>query len=96
MDGFNATLDDAERLVELLRGIPAKVNLVSYNENPDRDIRSPDVETVRAFADRLHLRNVHCSVRTPRGTAIFAACGQLGQSARSAPRRASPVPEPSR
>lgn len=85
MDDFNATIDDAERLADLLRGIPAKVNLVPYNENPDRDIRSPRIETVRAFADRLHLRCVQCSVRQPRGTGIFAACGQLGRTARGAP-----------
>jgi 23S rRNA (adenine2503-C2)-methyltransferase len=89
MEGFNATVDDAERLVDLLRGIPAKVNLVPYNENPDRDIESPRAETVRAFADRLHLRDVHCSVRTPRGTGIFAACGQLGRTDRGTLRGAS-------
>jgi 23S rRNA (adenine2503-C2)-methyltransferase len=52
-DGFNDTLDDAERLFELLRGIPTKVNLIPYNENPDRPLRPPPPERVKGFQDYL-------------------------------------------
>jgi 23S rRNA (adenine2503-C2)-methyltransferase len=96
MDGFNASIDDAERLADLLRRIPAKVNLVPYNENPDRDFRPPRAETVRAFADHLYLRNVQCSVRAPRGTGIFAACGQLRHTTPGALQGASSLPKRSR
>jgi 23S rRNA (adenine2503-C2)-methyltransferase len=79
--GFNDTLDDAERLVELLRGIPAKVNLIPYNENPDRPLlRRPSEATVRAFRDLLVERRLSTSVRTTRGLDISAACGQLGKA----------------
>lgn len=90
MEGFNTTIDDAERLAGLLQGIRAKVNLVPYNENPDRDIVSPSAETVEAFAAHLRLRNMQCSVRASRGTGIFAACGQLGRTARGPSRATSP------
>jgi 23S rRNA (adenine2503-C2)-methyltransferase len=79
--GFNDTLEDAERLYTLLRGIPGKVNLIPYNANPDRDLRRPSDETVRAFQNALHARGMAARVRTTRGIDISAACGQLGRAA---------------
>lgn len=81
MAGFNDSLDDARRLMRLLNGIKAKVNLIPYNENPQRDIRRPSPETVKAFQHHLVSRGLHCSVRTTRGIDISAACGQLGKAA---------------
>jgi 23S rRNA (adenine2503-C2)-methyltransferase len=79
--GFNDTLEDAERLVGLLRGIPSKVNLIPYNENPDRPLlRRPSEVTVRAFRDHLVAHRLSTSVRTTRGLDISAACGQLGKA----------------
>jgi 23S rRNA (adenine2503-C2)-methyltransferase len=79
--GFNDTLDDAERLLGLLRGIPSKVNLIPYNENPDRPLlRRPSEATVRGFQDFLVRRGLSTSVRTTRGIDISAACGQLGKT----------------
>ncbi|MEQ1503692.1 MAG: 23S rRNA (adenine(2503)-C(2))-methyltransferase RlmN [Myxococcota bacterium] len=78
---FNDTLDDAERLFALLDGIPAKVNLIPYNENPDRPaLRRPSDETVLAFQNLLVRRGLSTSVRTTRGLDISAACGQLGKA----------------
>jgi 23S rRNA (adenine2503-C2)-methyltransferase len=79
-EGDNDAPEDAERLIELLRGIPAKVNLIPYNENPDRDIHRPDQDRVKAFQNHLIQRGLACTVRTTRGRDISAACGQLGKA----------------
>jgi 23S rRNA (adenine2503-C2)-methyltransferase len=81
MAGFNDTMEDAHRLEKLLRGIRSKVNLIPYNENPNRDIRRPDKERVYAFQTYLVSHGLQCSVRTTRGVDISAACGQLGKGA---------------
>jgi 23S rRNA (adenine2503-C2)-methyltransferase len=78
--GFNDSLDDAARLLTLLNGIPSKVNLIPYNDNPDRDLRRPSDDVVRAFQDFLVQRGMSTSVRTTRGIDISAACGQLGKT----------------
>ncbi len=78
--GFNDTLDDAARLLELLKGIKAKVNLIPYNDNPERELHRPSDATVKAFQDFLVTRGMSTSVRTTRGTDISAACGQLGKT----------------
>jgi 23S rRNA (adenine2503-C2)-methyltransferase len=80
MAGFNDTMEDAARLVKLLRGIRSKVNLLPYNENPDREIRRPTEARVKEFQHYLVTRGVQCSVRTTRGIDISAACGQLGKA----------------
>jgi len=87
MAGFNASLEDAARIESLVEGIPAKVNLIPYNENPDRDIRRPSDAEVKAFQHYLVTRGVHCSVRTTRGRDVSAACGQLGKAAEVMARR---------
>ena len=80
-DGFNDTLDDAARLFDLLSGIPTKVNLIPYNENPDRrGLRRPPEAVVKAFQHALVSRGMSCSIRTTRGLDISAACGQLGRA----------------
>jgi len=78
--GFNDSLDDAARLLELMRDVPAKVNLIPYNENPARDLRRPAPEVVKAFQDFLVTRGLSTTVRTTRGLDISAACGQLGKT----------------
>lgn len=84
-EGFNDTLEDAERLRLLLQGIPTKINLIPYNENPDRPLlRRPSAEVVKAFQHHLVSRGVSCSIRTTRGIDISAACGQLGKGAMAA------------
>ena len=80
MAGFNDSLEDAERLFQLMSDLPAKVNLIPYNENPDRDIRRPTPEHVKAFQHHLVSRGQQCTVRETRGIDISAACGQLGKT----------------
>jgi len=82
--GFNDTLDDAARLHELVRGIPTKINLIPYNENPHRDLQRPSEETVKEFQHYFVTRGVSCSIRTTRGIDISAACGQLGRAGEQA------------
>ena len=81
---FNDSLDDAARLLALLRRVPSKVNLIPYNENPDRDLRTPPFERVKAFQHHLVTHGLSCSIRTTRGTDISAACGQLGKARQQA------------
>jgi 23S rRNA (adenine2503-C2)-methyltransferase len=75
--GVNDAAEDAERLAQLLRGIPAKVNLIPYNENPGLGFGAPEPARVDAFRDALVERNVTAVVRKNRGRDIAAACGQL-------------------
>lgn len=78
--GFNDAIEDAQRLIGLLDGIPSKVNLIPYNENPDRpNMRRPSAAVVKVFQHHLVSRGVSCSVRVTRGLDISAACGQLGR-----------------
>ena len=81
MKGFNSTLEDAERLVQLMKDVPSKVNLIPYNENPQRDICRPSDVQVGAFHHHLVSNGVNCSIRITRGRDISAACGQLGKAA---------------
>ncbi|GAC1337065.1 MAG: 23S rRNA (adenine(2503)-C(2))-methyltransferase RlmN [Myxococcales bacterium] len=75
--GVNDTDADAERLADLLTGLPAKVNLIPYNENPGLGFRDPGVERVSAFRRALEQRGFAAMVRKNRGRDISAACGQL-------------------
>lgn len=89
MEGVNDSLEDAERLKALLRGIPVKVNLIPYNENPGLGFRSTGYERAEQFREILARAHVAAYVRQNRGTDIAAACGQLanrdGQVGNSAP-----------
>jgi 23S rRNA (adenine2503-C2)-methyltransferase len=62
-----------------LRGIPSKVNLIPYNENPGLGFSAPDPEAVALFLDSLLARNLTAVVRKSRGVDISAACGQLAK-----------------
>ncbi|MFO7303107.1 MAG: radical SAM protein, partial [Acidobacteriota bacterium] len=75
--GVNDTPDDARRLVRLLDGIRAKVNLLPLNEAPGIPFRRPDDARVNAFAKILADKGVRVLVRRSRGRDIRAACGQL-------------------
>lgn len=95
--GFNDSLEDAARLVRLLHGVKAKVNLLPYNENPARDIQRPPDDRVKAFQDFVIRRGIQCSIRNSRGRDISAACGQLGAPpAATGPQEAGQVMEPPR
>jgi len=77
LDGVNDSKEDALRLVELLRGIPAKVNLIPFNEWPGAPYKRSSGNRIHAFADIIHNAGYASPIRTPRGEDIMAACGQL-------------------
>jgi 23S rRNA (adenine2503-C2)-methyltransferase len=77
LKGVNDTLDDAKRLVKLLKGIPAKVNLIPFNPWPGTQYECSDWDTIERFAEVLNRAGYASPVRTPRGRDIMAACGQL-------------------
>ncbi|KRW95071.1 23S rRNA (adenine(2503)-C(2))-methyltransferase RlmN [Paracoccus sp. MKU1] len=77
LDGVNDSDEDARRLVRLIRGIPAKVNLIPFNEWPGSPYRRSSWERIEAFADIVHKAGYASPIRTPRGEDIMAACGQL-------------------
>jgi 23S rRNA (adenine2503-C2)-methyltransferase len=77
LDRVNDTPEDARRLVRLLHGIKAKVNLMPLNEAAGIPFKRPSDERVNAFARLLAERGVRVMVRKSRGRDIRAACGQL-------------------
>ena len=77
LDGVNDTREDAYRLVELLRGIPAKVNLIPFNEWPGAPYKRSSGNRIHAFADIIFNAGFSSPIRKPRGEDIMAACGQL-------------------
>ena len=68
---------DARRLVKLIAGIPAKINLIPFNEWPGAPYQRSDWARIEAFSDIVHKAGYASPIRTPRGEDIMAACGQL-------------------
>jgi len=77
LDGINDTDADAHRLMRLIEGIPAKINLIPFNEWPGAPYKRSSNNRIRAFADIVHNAGYSSPVRRPRGEDIMAACGQL-------------------
>lgn len=67
----------AREVVELVRGIRCKVNLIALNPGPGIDFATPDETSVRAFQNVLVQAGIPAFIRRPRGRDIYAACGQL-------------------
>jgi len=74
---LNDSLDDAKRIVKLLRGIPAKVNLLPFNESEGSPFKRPSKETIQIFHNYLENKNMTVIIRSSKGSDISAACGQL-------------------
>ncbi len=87
LKGVNDSPADAKALVRLIRGIPAKVNLIPFNPWPGAPFECSDEAAIRAFAEIVMNAGYHAPVRAPRGRDILAACGQL--KSESLRRRAS-------
>lgn len=77
LDHVNDSKEDAQRLVELIEGIPAKVNLIPFNEWPGSPYKRSSNNRIHAFADIIYKAGYASPIRTPRGEDILAACGQL-------------------
>ena len=77
LKGINDSPADARALVQLLKGVPAKINLIPFNPWPGAPYECSDWETIERFSDIVFNAGYASPVRTPRGRDILAACGQL-------------------
>lgn len=77
LKGVNDSLNDAKELVRLLKGIPAKINLIPFNPWPGSDYECSDWDQIEKFSDFVNANGYASPIRTPRGRDILAACGQL-------------------
>jgi len=80
--GVNDTKDDAKRLIELLKGFRAKINLIPFNPYDGCDLAAPDGATVQWWSEFLYGKGIQTNTRISRGQEIMAACGQLATIAR--------------
>jgi 23S rRNA (adenine2503-C2)-methyltransferase len=78
LKGVNDSEADAFRLVELMKGLPCKVNLIPFNEHPLSQFKKPDNKTILIFHKILYEHNISVFTRKTRGDDIDAACGMLG------------------
>jgi 23S rRNA (adenine2503-C2)-methyltransferase len=77
LKGVNDSLADAKALVKLLKGIPAKINLIPFNPWPGSRYECADWDQIETFSEYVFNAGYSSPVRTPRGRDILAACGQL-------------------
>jgi len=77
LKGVNDSRAEAKELVRLLKGIPAKINLIPFNPWPGTKYECSDWDTIEQFSDIVFNAGYASPVRTPRGRDILAACGQL-------------------
>jgi len=77
LKGINDSLADAKALVRLLKGIPAKINLIPFNPWPGTKYECSDWDQIEKFSEVVFAAGYASPVRTPRGRDILAACGQL-------------------
>lgn len=77
LDGVNDSVEDAHRLIKLIEGIPAKINLIPFNEWPGAPYKRSSNNRIHKFADIIYKAGYASPIRKPRGEDIMAACGQL-------------------
>ena len=85
LKGINDSLEDAKSLVDLISGIPAKINLIPFNPWPGAPYECSDPETIDRFGDFVNRAGYASPVRAPRGRDIMAACGQLKSASERRP-----------
>jgi 23S rRNA (adenine2503-C2)-methyltransferase len=91
LDGVNDQPEHAEQLIELVRDVPCKFNLIPFNPFPNSGYRRSPAERVRAFASRLMAEGLITTTRKTRGDDIDAACGQLAGEVQDRTRRRARV-----
>src|SRR6266513_2647034 len=95
LKGVNDSPAEAKELVRLLKGIPAKVNLIPFNPWPGAPYECSSDKAIKAFSDIVFEAGYSAPVRTPRGRDILAACGQLkSESVRARRTVSAPAPQP--
>lgn len=78
LEGVNDSVQDAKRVVALLKGIPSKVNLIPFNEYIGGEFKRPSDERIFAFQEALMAGGLTAFIRKSKGGEVMAACGQLG------------------
>jgi 23S rRNA (adenine2503-C2)-methyltransferase len=81
----NDSLEDANELVRLLRGLPAKINLIPFNPWPGAPYQCSSNNRIHRFASILNDAGFSAPIRAPRGRDIMAACGQLKSASEKIP-----------
>ena len=76
----NDAPEDAARLLDLVKGLPVKINLIPLNEIAPSRLRAPDPVRLERFRDLIHASGLRVMVRYSKGQDITAACGQLALS----------------
>ena len=77
LKGINDSLSEARDLVKLISGIPAKINLIPFNPWPGSSYECSDWDQIEKFGDIVNRGGYASPIRIPRGSDIYAACGQL-------------------
>jgi 23S rRNA (adenine2503-C2)-methyltransferase len=77
LKGLNDSLADARKLLQLIKGLPAKFNLIPFNPWPGSSYECSTPQDIRRFSDFLQDNNYSAPIRASRGSDILAACGQL-------------------
>ena len=77
IDGLNDSIQSAKKLVSLLHGIKAKVNLIYFNPHEGSTYKRPSTESMENFKEYLNKHGMICTIRQSKGLDISAACGQL-------------------
>jgi len=85
LDEVNDSAQNACEVVELIRGVRAKINLIALNPGPGIAFQTPAEERVLQFQNILIAAGVPAFVRRPRGRDIYAACGQLKRTVEPGP-----------
>jgi len=91
LKGINDSDADAKRLVKLIAGIPAKINLIPFNPWPGAPYERSTWERIESFAEIVNRAGYASQVRTPRGEDIMAACGQLKSATERARKSAAEI-----
>jgi 23S rRNA (adenine2503-C2)-methyltransferase len=81
LENVNDNPENAREVVALLKGLPAKVNLIAWNSGPELRFHTPSDSRVHAFQKILREAGIPAFIRRPRGRDIYAACGQLKRTA---------------
>lgn len=77
LDGINDSINDAKRLIKILKGIPSKINLIPLNEAPEIPFKRPSDKKIKRFQELLMREGLTAIIRASKGVEISAACGQL-------------------
>ena len=80
LDGLTASQENALELIELIRDLPCKINLLPWNEHFGGTYKRPTEEKVLQFAEILRNQRISCTIRQSKGRNILAACGQLASA----------------